>query len=162
MRPGRRSWSESGVRTTVAPRRTADGRPAPLHDLDRSRARRDAPPDAEDLREQGPRQPAANAGKHAPLLGCRPREAAIDPAADHGARAQPGRRRGGTAARGRAAKGPRPARASRAPDARRDRQRPQAVPARPRALPNAAPGPDEGPVSAVSSKPVLGLTPGMA
>src|SRR5207244_928766 len=117
-------------------------RPTAVHDLDRSRARRHAPADTPDLREQGPRQSEADTGKHTPLLRGRPRTAAADPAADHRARSQPGRRRGRAAARGRAAQGPRPARAARAPEARRDSERSQAVPARPRALPGTAAGPD--------------------
>src|ERR671935_1806525 len=127
-----RSSTASGLRARKAP--ADDGRPPALHDLRRSRARRDAPADAADVRAEGARAAAAHRREHAPLLRGRPRAPAADPEPDDEARPQPRRRRGGARPRGAAAAHAGADGAARARDARGDRAGAQAVPPRSRAL----------------------------
>ena len=123
-----------GVEANPRDRLSADGRPAPLHDLGRRRARRHAPADAADLRAEGPRAPEAHGRQHAPLLGRRHRAAAADPAADDRDRAQPGGRRARAALEDELQR-MRRARPDGAGDARGDRAGAPPVPPRPRPLP---------------------------
>ena len=104
--------AEEGVRSEH-PRLRASA----LHDLGRGRARRHAPADAPDLRDQGARPAGPDSRRDPPLLRARPRPAAADPAADHRARAQPRRRRSRDRSRGRARADARAFRPARSGDA---------------------------------------------
>src|SRR4029079_13715288 len=113
------------------------------------RARRHAPADPADVRDEGPRAAAAHAGRHAALLRGRRRAAPDHPAAHVRARPQPRRRRARAAARGGAPQGARAGGARAAAVAPRGAERAQAVPPRPRARARrAAPREESNPMTA--------------